>query len=147
SLLVVTYYWHAATYLSPAAANAPAWAPVVISIGSMFMAWAVYDQLCRSPLKHRPALLFALLFALVVVAAWLFGQVFSPRAAFLHVGIVIATIMTGNVFFIIIPNQKIVVADLQAGRTPNPEYGKIAKLRSTHNNYFTLPVIFTMISN
>ncbi len=69
------------------------------------------------------------------------------RAALLHLGALTATIMTANVAMIIIPNQKIVVADLKAGRTPDPKYGKIAKLRSTHNNYLTLPVIFLMLSN
>jgi uncharacterized membrane protein len=73
--------------------------------------------------------------------------VFSGRAALLHLGALTATIMTANVAMIIIPNQKIVVADLKAGRTPDPKYGKIAKLRSTHNNYLTLPVIFLMLSN
>ena len=72
---------------------------------------------------------------------------FSARAAFLHLGAFTATVMTANVFFIIIPNQKIVVKDLIAGRTPDAKYGKIAKQRSTHNNYLTLPVIFMMLSN
>jgi hypothetical protein len=88
-----------------------------------------------------------LLFALLVVMAWGYDQVFTGRAALLHLGAFTATIMSANVFFIIIPNQKIVVADLKAGRTPDPKYGKIAKLRSTHNNYLTLPVVFLMLSN
>jgi len=88
-----------------------------------------------------------LLFILLVALAWGYAQVFSGRAAFLHLGAITATIMSGNVFFIIMPNQRIVVADLMAGRTPDPKYGKIAKQRSTHNNYLTLPVLFMMISN
>jgi uncharacterized membrane protein len=83
----------------------------------------------------------------IVAMAWGYNQVFTGRAALLHLGAFTATIMSANVFFIIIPNQKIVVADLKAGRTPDPKYGKIAKLRSTHNNYLTLPVIFLMLSN
>ena len=79
--------------------------------------------------------------------AWGYTQVFTGRAALLHLGAFTATIMSANVFFVIIPNQKIVVADLKAGRTPDPKYGKIAKLRSTHNNYLTLPVLFLMLSN
>jgi uncharacterized membrane protein len=79
--------------------------------------------------------------------AWGYTHVFSGRAALLHLGAFTATIMSANVFFIIIPNQKIVVADLIAGRTPDPKYGKIAKQRSTHNNYLTLPVLFLMLSN
>ena len=88
-----------------------------------------------------------LLFIVLVVMAWGYTQVFTGRAALLHLGAFTATIMTANVAHIIIPNQKIVVADLIAGRTPDAKYGKIAKLRSTHNNYLTLPVIFLMLSN
>jgi uncharacterized membrane protein len=79
--------------------------------------------------------------------AWGYTQVFTGRAAFLHLGAFTATIMSANVFFIIMPNQRVVVADLIAGRTPDPKYGVIAKQRSTHNNYLTLPVIFFMLSN
>jgi uncharacterized membrane protein len=84
---------------------------------------------------------------LLVVMAWGYDQIFTGRAALLHLGAFTATIMTANVFAIIMPNQRIVVADLKAGRKPDPKYGKIAKLRSTHNNYLTLPVIFLMLSN
>jgi uncharacterized membrane protein len=79
--------------------------------------------------------------------ALFYTSVFSGRAAMLHLGAFTATIMSANVFFIIMPNQRIVVADLKAGRTPDAKYGKIAKQRSTHNNYLTLPVIFLMLSN
>jgi uncharacterized membrane protein len=89
----------------------------------------------------------ALLFLVLIAMAWGYKQIFSGRAAFLHLGAFTATIMSANVFFIIIPNQKIVVADLIAGRTPDPKYGMIAKQRSLHNNYLTLPVIFFMLSN
>ena len=95
----------------------------------------------------RPTVLMLLLFVILVAMAWGYNQVFTGRAALLHLGAFTATIMTANVFFIIMPNQRIVVADLKAGRTPDPKYGKIAKLRSTHNNYLTLPVIFLMLSN
>jgi uncharacterized membrane protein len=78
---------------------------------------------------------------------WGYTQVFTGRAMMLHLGAFTATIMTANVFFIIMPNQRIVVKDLQEGRAPDAKYGKIAKLRSTHNNYLTLPVIFLMLSN
>ncbi len=148
ALLVVMYYLEAESYLidrevmdlSPGVA-------IAISAGSLVAGWGVYDLLCKSPLRHDQRQMFFVLFVLIVAAAWGFAQVFSARAAFLHVGAVIATIMSANVFLVIIPNQKIVVADLIAGRTPDPEYGRIAKLRSTHNNYLTLPVLFMMISN
>lgn len=88
-----------------------------------------------------------ILFGILVAMSWGYHQIFTGRAALLHLGAFTATIMTGNVFFQIMPNQRIVVADLKAGRTPDAKYGKIAKLRSTHNNYLTLPVVFLMLSN
>ena len=148
ALLAVVYYWQADIYLidrSVMALSKPL--AIGISIGALVASWLAYDALCKSPLKDRQVAMFAVLFVLIVGASYVLGQVFSPRAAFLHVGAMIATIMTGNVFFVIIPNQKIVVADLLAGKTPDPKFGVIAKLRSTHNNYLTLPVIFLMISN
>ena len=87
------------------------------------------------------------LFVVLVAMSWFYTQVFSGRAAMLHLGAFTASIMTGNVFFVIMPNQRVVVADLKAGRKPDPKYGKIAKQRSTHNNYLTLPVVFLMLSN
>lgn len=120
---------------------------IAISAGSLALGWIVYDQLCKSPLGEKPTVLMILLFVLLLVMSWGYNQVFTGRAALLHLGAFTATIMSANVFFIIIPNQKIVVADLKAGRVPDPKYGKIAKLRSTHNNYLTLPVIFLMLSN
>jgi uncharacterized membrane protein len=91
--------------------------------------------------------LMVALFGVLVGMSWFYAQVFSGRAALLHLGAFTASIMTGNVFFVIMPNQRIVVADLKAGRKPDPKYGKIAKQRSTHNNYLTLPVVFLMLSN
>jgi len=95
---------------------------------------------------EHPIALMLVLFLMLVVMSWGYHQVFTGRAALLHLGAFTATIMTANVFAIIMPNQRIVVADLKAGRKPDPKYGKIAKLRSTHNNYLTLPVIFLMLS-
>jgi uncharacterized membrane protein len=87
------------------------------------------------------------LFGVILAMALFYTSVFSGRAALLHLGAFTATIMTGNVFFVIMPNQRVVVADLIAGRRPDPKYGRIAKQRSTHNNYLTLPVVFLMLSN
>jgi uncharacterized membrane protein len=120
---------------------------ILISAGSLTIGWILYDLLCKSALGERPTLLMLLLFAILVVMAWGYDQVFTGRAALLHLGAFTATIMTANVFLIIMPNQRIVVKDLQEGRKPDAKYGKIAKLRSTHNNYLTLPVIFLMLSN
>lgn len=120
---------------------------ILISAASLSIGWIFYDLLCKSPLGKSSWGLMILLYALLVLMAWGYTRVFTGRAAFLHLGAFTATIMSANVFFIIIPNQKIVVADLIAGRTPDPRYGQIAKQRSLHNNYLTLPVIFFMLSN
>lgn len=148
ALLALLYYVGAELYLIDwTVMELTQWQAIAISALSLTIGWIVYDRLCKSPLGDNPTALMVLLFALIVVLAWGYTQVFSGRAALLHLGALTATIMTANVAMIIIPNQKIVVADLKAGRTPDPKYGKIAKLRSTHNNYLTLPVIFLMLSN
>ena len=148
ALLAVLYYWQADIYLIDRSVLALSrWQAIGISVAVLAGSWLVYDALCKSPLKDRQVLMFAVLFALIVAGTYGLEQVFSARAAFLHVGAMIGTIMTGNVFFVIIPNQRIVVADLKAGRIPDAKFGVIAKLRSTHNNYLTLPVLFLMISN
>ena len=107
----------------------------------------VYDHLCNSPLGNSDTALMLVLYGVLVFMAWGLTHLFTGRAAFLHLGAITATIMSANVFMVIIPNQKIVVADLIAGRKPDPKYGKIAKQRSLHNNYLTLPVLFLMLSN
>ena len=147
-LMVIVYYWGAESYLiDRAVLDLSPPAAIVISVGSLAVGWVIYDLLCRSPLKERATVLFTVLFAFIVLTAYGFGQVFSGRAALLHVGAMIATMMSANVFMVIIPNQKKVVAALTAGETPDPALGKAAKLRSTHNNYLTLPVLFMMIAN
>lgn len=148
ALLMVTYWAGANLYLiEPSKADLAVWQAIAISAGSLAVGWLVYDGLCKSPLGSRPTVLMLLLFAALVAMGWAYDQVFTGRAALLHLGAFTATIMTANVFLIIMPNQRIVVADLKAGRAPDPRYGRIAKLRSTHNNYLTLPVIFLMLSN
>lgn len=120
---------------------------IAISIGSLAIGWIFYDLLCKSPLGKNTWTLMGILYVALVIMAWGYTQVFTGRAAFLHLGAFTATIMSANVFFIIMPNQRVVVADLIAGRTPDPKYGVIAKQRSLHNNYLTLPVVFFMLSN
>jgi uncharacterized membrane protein len=141
-------YWLGAEFylVDPNVWDIPLWVGVLISAASLTIGWIVYDFLCQSPLGDQPTVLMLLLFVLLVVMGWGYTQVFTGRAMMLHLGAFTATIMTANVFFVIMPNQRIVVADLKAGRKPDPKYGKIAKLRSTHNNYLTLPVIFLMLS-
>ncbi|MCL7464740.1 urate hydroxylase PuuD [Phaeovulum sp. NW3] len=148
ALLMVVYWAGAELYLIDAAkADLAIWQGIAISAASLAVGWIIYDTLCKSPLGERPGVLMVLLFVALVAMAWGYDQVFTGRAALLHLGAFTATIMSANVFLIIIPNQKIVVADLIAGRAPDPKFGKIAKLRSTHNNYLTLPVVFLMLSN
>lgn len=148
ALLFLVYYLGADLYLvDPNVADISTMSAVAISLASIAFGWIAYDFLCKSKLGESPTMLMLLLYALLVLMAYGYTQVFSGRAALLHLGAFTATIMSANVFFIIMPNQRIVVADLKAGRTPDAKYGKIAKLRSTHNNYLTLPVIFFMLSN
>ena len=148
AMLILVYWLGAELYLvDPEKTDMSLWLGVLISAVSLTIGWLVYDYLCKSGLGERPTLLMVLLFGLLVVMGWGYNQIFTGRAMMLHLGAFTATIMTANVFFIIMPNQRIVVADLKAGRKPDPKYGKIAKLRSTHNNYLTLPVIFLMLSN
>lgn len=146
-LLVWIYYLGADLYLiDPAVRDMGSGVAALIGIGALGLGWLVYDRLCYSPLARNEAYLAAAGFAFIVFTAWLFQQVFSGRGALMHVGALMATIMTGNVFLNIIPNQKKVIAALVAGQTPDPEYGRQAKARSRHNNYMTLPVLFLMLS-
>lgn len=147
ALLGVIYYAGASSYLIDPAAGLAPWQGIALSLVLLAGGWVLYDELCKSALRRAPAVLFAVLFALLVFTCWALGFAFTPRAVFLQTGAIIATWMTGNVFLVIIPNQRIVVADLKAGRVPEARFGEIAKLRSTHNNYLTLPVIFLMMSN
>jgi uncharacterized membrane protein len=111
------------------------------------MGWLVYDGLCRSPLARDETRLGIAVFVFLVALAYGLTFIFSGRGAFIHVGAVIGTMMTGSVAMVIIPNQKKVVAALKAGKTPDAHLGREAKTRSTHNNYLTLPVVFLMLSN
>ncbi len=148
ALLTIVYYFGAEFYLvDPSVADIAGWQAIGISILSLVLGWVAYDQICKSPIGKNMNLLMVVLFVIIVLMALFYTSVFSGRAAMLHLGAFTATIMTGNVVNIIIPNQKIVVADLLAGRKPDPKYGYIAKQRSTHNNYLTLPVLFLMLSN
>jgi len=148
TLLFVVYYFNAQAFLidknvldiSPAAA-------VSLGVGSFIVAWVVYDLLCRTPLLKK-GYWFALLgFILLSGFAYFYAHVFSGRAAYIHFGGMIATLMAGNVFFVIIPSQKAMVKAAKEGVPVNPWLGKYAGLRSLHNNYFTLPVLFVMVSN
>ncbi len=148
ALLVLVYWLKAGTMMI--AGNVMALTPlqaVAIGAASMVGSWIVYDLLCRSPLGKHEGLLGVIVFGLVTLLAWGLARTFGGRAMFIHVGTAIGTIMAANVFFIIIPGQKRMVTAMRAGQAPDPRDGQRAKQRSVHNNYFTLPVLFIMISN
>jgi len=147
-LLVLVYYVGADLYLVDRnVLDVPNWVAILISMGSIVLGFVVYNRLCKSPLGESQTGLMLVLFAVLVAMSWGYTQLFTGRAALLHMGAFTASIMAANVAMIIIPNQRIVVADLKAGRVPDAKYGKIAKQRSLHNNYLTLPVIFFMLSS
>ena len=147
-LLALVYWVGAASFLiDPAKAALTPLQASGIGAAVLVGGWLVYDGLCRSPLGRDDRTLGAAWFAVLVAAAIGLDQVFSARGAYLHVGAMIGTAMVGNVFFVIIPNQRKVVAALVKGEVPDPALGKAAKSRSLHNNYMTLPVLFVMISH
>jgi uncharacterized membrane protein len=145
AMLAIIYWWGANTYLidrsvleiSPAVA-------IAISAGSLIVGWLVYDALCRT--IRSDSTLAIVIYVLLVAAAYGYSKVFGARAAYIHVGVLMGTLMVWNVFFHIIPGQKKMVAEIRAGREPDPRPGIVGKQRSVHNTYFTLPVLFTMIS-
>ena len=146
ALMVVLYYFNANAYLiDPEVADLTSWEAVGISVALLIAAWVVYDVLCRLLVVHG-IVLWLLLVAFTALAAWGCAQLFQPRAAFIQVGAMIGTIMAGNVFFNIIPAHWELINAKRAGRDPDPTPGVVAKQRSVHNNYFTMPVLFTMIA-
>jgi uncharacterized membrane protein len=147
ALLCWIYYGHSELYLiDPAIRDLGPLAASGIGIGGLVLGWVVYDALCRSPLGRNDVALGVVGFVFIVALAYGFQLVFSGRGALIHTGAVMATIMGANVAMNIIPGQRRVVADLIAGRAPDPAIGAAAKQRSTHNNYLTLPVVFLMLS-
>jgi uncharacterized membrane protein len=147
-LLALVYYVGADIYLIDRnVLDLVQWQAILLSVGSIVLGWVLYDALCKSPIGNSTTGLMLVLFAILVAASYGYTLLFTGRAAMLHMGAFTATIMAANVAMIIIPNQKIVVGDLKAGKVPDAKYGKIAKQRSLHNNYLTLPVIFFMLSS
>lgn len=148
ALLFIIYYFNAKGMMIDANVLTLSTTQAIgISIGSLIVGWIIYDLLCKSPLRRKP-----ILFAIVIIGfftgfAWFYSQVFSGRAAFIHFGAMIGTLMAANVFFVIIPSQKAMVNAAKKGEMPDPQKGKNALFRSIHNNYFTLPVLFVMVSN
>jgi uncharacterized membrane protein len=120
---------------------------IAIGLTSIVGGWIVYDVLCRTKLAEHGLLLGIILMALITGLSYVLSETFSARGAFMHVGAVIGTIMAGNVFFTIMPSQRALVASVEKGEPVDPTWGAKAKLRSTHNTYATLPLVFIMISN
>lgn len=148
SLLVVQYYVGADSYLiDPAVMALTQWQAIGISVASIVAGWLVYDLACRKLAIEHPVLLIIVLLLMIMGAAYGFTHVFSGRGAFIHVGAFIGTLMAANVFMVIIPNQRKIVAALMRGEVPDPKFGAMGKQRSLHNTYLTLPVLLMMVSN
>ena len=148
ALLALIYYAGAELYMIDIVKyDLEKYEAVIISLLGIFFGWVIYDFVCRLSLKTNVYVLISSIFILITVMSWAYSEIFSYRGAFMQIGTVLGTIMVANVLMIIIPGQKKVVASLLANETPNPTHGAIAKQRSLHNNYLTLPVIFIMISN
>ncbi len=148
ALLFIIYYFNASAMLIDTNVMKLTTAQAIaISIGSFIVAWIIYDQLCKSFLKNIGWAFSLIGVALLVLFAWFYSHVFSGRAAFIHFGAMIGGIMVANVFFVIIPSQKAMVNAARKGQLPDAAIGKNALRRSIHNNYFTLPVLFVMVSN
>ena len=146
-LLATIYYLGADIFLIDRAKMvlAPPQA-IALSLAFLVGGWVVYDLLCRSPLGKSQGAFALVWFAALTAAAYALTHIFTDRAAFLHVGAMIGTVMAANVFMIIIPNQRKATAAMIAGQAPDPRWGKEAKQRSLHNNYMTLPVVLMMVS-
>ena len=148
ALLVLVYWMRAQSMMvDPSVAALTSEQAVGIGLLSMVVSWIVYDLLCRSPLGRHDGAMAVVVFALLTLLAWELSRLLGGRAAFIHVGTSIGTIMAANVFFLIIPGQRRMVEAMRAGKKPDPLDGIRGKQRSVHNNYFTLPVVFIMISN
>lgn len=147
-LLILVYYMNAKAFMvDPAVSNISTGAAVLIGIFSLVAGWFIYDLMCRSPLMKKPKLFGITGFVILIIISFILSKYLSGRAAFIHVGALLGTIMAGNVFFTIIPSQKSLVYAAKNNLVPDLEQAKYAGLRSLHNNYIVLPVIYVMISN
>ncbi len=148
ALLFIIYYFNASAMLIDTnVMKLTSMQAIGIGIGSFITAWIIYDLLCKSPLSKKPFLFAFTGIILLIGFAYFYSHVFSARAAFLHFGAMIGSIMVANVYFVIIPAQKAMVKAAKQGQLPDPQKGKNALFRSISNNYFTLPVLFVMVSN
>jgi uncharacterized membrane protein len=148
ALLVVMYYLHANVYMiDKSIADISALQAVGLSVALLVLGWLVYDQLCQRLGLARDTWIAGIMVAFIAIVAWRLSDVLSGRAVYIQIGAMLGTIMAANVLFVIIPSQRKLVEAKEQGRAPDPIYGLRGKQRSVHNNYFTLPVLFIMISN
>jgi uncharacterized membrane protein len=147
-LLFVVYYFNASAFLiDKNVLDITATQGILTGISSFVVAWIIYDRMCKSTLIKNQLLFSLIGFAVLILFAWFYCSVFSSRAAYIHFGAMIGSLMVANVFFVIIPGQKEMVRCAKLGLPLDPSLGKKALARSIHNNYFTLPVLFVMVSN
>jgi len=148
ALLTIVYYFNAqAMMVDRSVADLSSLQAIGLGLGSLVVGWTVYDLLCRSKLGQHDLAFGAVIFLFLVGSAYVLTHFLSGRAAYIHVGAMIGTMMVANVLMLIIPGQRKMVNAMMAGQKPDPIHGLKAKQRSVHNNYFTLPVVFIMISN
>jgi uncharacterized membrane protein len=148
ALLTIVYYFNAqAMMVDRSVADLSGLQAIGLGLGSLVVGWTVYDLLCRSKLGQHDLAFGAVIFLFLVASAYVLTHFLSGRAAYIHVGAMIGTMMVANVLMLIIPGQRKIVNAMMAGQKPDPVHGLKAKQRSVHNNYFTLPVVFIMISN
>lgn len=146
SLLVLVYYLGSGGFLrDPSVSAIGQREAILLGVGTLIGGWIVYDALCRSPVGRRPIILTVLLIVFGTVVAYGLARILSPRAALIHTGAMLGTWMAANVFFVIIPGQRAMVRAMTEGGEPDPERGRQGAMRSLHNNYITLPVLFTMV--
>jgi uncharacterized membrane protein len=147
AMLVLVYYLKPGYLIDPSVADITQTQGILIGLGSLVVGWVIYDLMCKSPLGKNSRLMATIGFALVVVVTYGLCQVLGSRAAYIHVGAMLGTIMAANVFFVIIPGQRAMVGAMQKGEEPDRSKGHAGAMRSLHNNYMTLPVLFVMVSN
>ena len=145
-LLSVIYYFNASTYLLASESSISSTYGILSSLLGLLIFWLIYDLLCKSKLVNKSSIFIGIIFVVISLSAYLYSNIFNPRAVYMQIGAMIGTVMVANVFFVIIPVQKKLVAACEKSTEVSKELGLMGYTRSRHNNYFTLPVIFMMIS-
>ncbi|MDP6163218.1 MAG: urate hydroxylase PuuD [Candidatus Thioglobus sp.] len=145
-LLSVIYYFNATTYLLASDSSISSVYGILSSLLGLLLFWVIYDLLCKSKVVNKSLIFIGIIFVIISISAYLYSTIFNPRAVYMQIGAMIGTVMVANVFFVIIPVQKKLVAACENSTEVSKELGLMGYTRSRHNNYFTLPVLFMMIS-